>query len=192
MIFLKLSEDISTSEYYLVVLQNTSHEVCCLTTDKSEAEAAFETAKKRYAYPIGKKPDGPELVLAKLANGSISELEARLLKNAAGKGQIENRMLKTLLNRLFNNSSCQILDTENYETQHDAARAKEKAARVNNLKKIAKDTCFDCGTRNYFSFIKDGRNDIIRMCNRCGTLTFLNELEAAYPGYKIPDDIVFV
>lgn len=191
MIFLKLSEDISTSEYYLVVLQNTSHEVCCLTTDKSEAEAAFETAKKRYAYPIGKKPDGPELVLAKLANGSISELEARLLKNAVGKGQIENRMLKTLLNRLFNNSSCQILDTENYETQHGAASAKEKAARVNNLKKIAQDTCFDCGTRNYFSFIKDGRNDIIRMCNRCGTLTFLNELEAAYPGYKIPDDIVF-
>lgn len=178
-------------EYYIIVLRSTAYEILFISQNKADATASYDELKKHYLYPMGKKADGPELLMLGVPTELLSELETRMLNNLVGKGQISNRMLKALLDRLFSSSASELLAIENYDTIHKAALEKEHAARVKNLKTVEHNTCFDCGTEDYFAYIKDMSGKIIRMCNRCGSITFIDELTDAYPDYKIPEDIVF-
>jgi hypothetical protein len=147
-------------EYYIIVLRSTAYEILFISQNKADATASYDELKKHYLYPIGKKADGPELLMLRVPKELLSELEVRMLNNLVGKGQISNRMLKALLDRLFNSSTSELLAIENYDTIHKAALEKEHAARVKNLKTVEHNTCFDCGTEDYFAE-QSGADDFI-------------------------------
>lgn len=177
-------------DYYAVIGKHPEYEVFCATNNEADARTSFEQVKLSYNK---NKINGSasELVLAQIISNTVSELDLRLLKNSAGRGIIKNRLLKNLLDRILNSDACDLLKIEKYDINSNTTETNEKAHRINNLKSVDSNTCYSCGTKDFFSYYSDSRGWKGRMCNSCGTVTFLDELELAYPGYEIPANITF-